>query len=65
VNNHGWGRFNGKLWQRNYWEHIIRDEASLNNVRKYILNNPVKWAEDKKHGQLYVAKDDFKIFYQG
>ncbi len=28
------------LWQRNYWEHIIRDEQELNHIRKYIINNP-------------------------
>jgi REP element-mobilizing transposase RayT len=31
-----------KLWQRNYWEHIIRDDRELDNVRKYIQNNPAK-----------------------
>lgn len=30
------------LWQRNYFEHIIRDERALNNIRKYIENNPLK-----------------------
>jgi len=35
------------LWQRNYWEHIIRDEGELVHVRKYILDNPINWAQDK------------------
>ena len=43
----GWERFDGKLWQRNYWEHIIRDERSYNAIRKYIVNNPRKWDVDK------------------
>ena len=34
------------VWQRNYWDHIIRDEKSLENIRNYILNNPARWAED-------------------
>ena len=34
-------------WQRNYWERIIRDENELNSIRRYILNNPLKWEEDK------------------
>jgi hypothetical protein len=42
-----WERFDGKLWQRNYWEHIIRDERSYNAIRKYILNNPRNWIVDK------------------
>ncbi len=35
------------VWQRNYYEHIIRNEESLNNIRKYIINNPLKWLEDE------------------
>jgi REP-associated tyrosine transposase len=34
------------LWQRNYYEHIIRDEDDLLRIREYILDNPRKWAED-------------------
>jgi putative transposase len=37
------------FWQRNYWEHIIRDERSLNRIREYIENNPGRWAEDQLH----------------
>lgn len=37
----------GKLWQRNYYEHIIRDEPSYQRISEYILNNPAKWLEDK------------------
>lgn len=43
----GWEPFNGKLWQRNYWEHIIRDEQSYQRISDYIINNPAKWADDK------------------
>ncbi len=32
-----------RLWQRNYYDHIIRDEESLNKIREYIINNPVHW----------------------
>ncbi|MCM4159920.1 hypothetical protein FHG64_05600 [Antarcticibacterium flavum] len=37
----------GKLWQRNYWEIIIRNERSHQNISAYIINNPKKWQEDK------------------
>lgn len=37
------------VWQRNYWEHIIRDEQDLSNAHAYILNNPAQWETD----QLY------------
>ena len=36
-----------KLWQRNYYEHIIRDEISLNNISEYIINNPLNWETDQ------------------
>jgi len=36
-----------KLWQRNYFEHIIRNENDLYNHRKYISENPLKWTLDK------------------
>ena len=37
----------GKLWQRNYYEHIIRDEQSYQTISNYIVNNPAKWTDDK------------------
>ena len=37
----------GKFWQRNYYEHIIRDEKSYQNISKYIINNPASWGNDK------------------
>jgi putative transposase len=37
----------GKLWQRNYYEHIIRNLQSYETISNYILNNPAKWQEDK------------------
>jgi putative transposase len=37
------------LWQRNYYEHIIRDERSLHEIRQYIENNPFRWAEDEEN----------------
>ncbi len=35
------------VWQRNYYEHIIRDERAYQNISNYIMNNPVKWNGDK------------------
>ena len=34
------------VWQRNYWEHIIRDDDDLFRIREYIHNNPVQWETD-------------------
>jgi putative transposase len=49
VKTSGWTPFQGQLWQRNYYEHIIRDEQSLNRIREYILNNPVQWDQDPEN----------------
>ncbi len=38
--------FNGKIWQRNYHEHIIRDEQSYINISNYIIKNPANWNRD-------------------
>lgn len=46
VKSHDWKRFNGKLWQRNYHEHIIRDETSYIRIAEYIQTNPQKWLDD-------------------
>lgn len=35
------------VWQRNYFEHIIRNEKSHHTIADYIINNPAKWADDK------------------
>jgi putative transposase len=42
----GWQSFTGKLWQRNYWEHVIRNEMELNRIREYIHDNPTQWESD-------------------
>lgn len=46
---HRWKSFNQKLWQRDYYEHIIRDEHDLNRIREYIQNNVKNWHIDKFH----------------
>jgi putative transposase len=44
-----WPPFNKRLWQRNYYEHIIRNENDLNRIRKYIIENPSQWDQDKEN----------------
>ena len=39
-----------KLWQRNYWEHIVRNSNELIRIREYIINNPKTWNNDKLNG---------------
>lgn len=40
------------VWQRNYYEHIIRDEESLHRVREYIMLNPQKWEDDRNNPMI-------------
>ena len=37
------------VWQRNYYEHIIRDDDDLNRIREYIINNPMNWDTDENN----------------
>jgi len=37
------------VWQRNYFEHIVRNDASLNRIREYIANNPLQWEWDREN----------------
>jgi REP element-mobilizing transposase RayT len=37
------------LWQRNYYEHVIRDERDLERIRQYVADNPARWHEDGYH----------------
>jgi REP element-mobilizing transposase RayT len=47
VKTQGWKRFDGKLWQRNYWDDIILSDESLDRITDYILHNPERWEEDQ------------------
>jgi len=38
-----------RVWQRNYYEHIIRNDIALNNIRKYIIKNPTNWETDRNN----------------
>ncbi len=41
--------FRGRLWQRNYYEHVVCNENSLNRIRQYILANPARWSYDREN----------------
>jgi len=49
VKQNSWTPFPGKLWQRSYYEHVIRNDDELNRLRNYIANNPIDWELDKYH----------------
>lgn len=47
VKTKNWKPFNKRLWQRNYYEHVIRNEKSYIEICEYIQNNPLKWDLDE------------------
>jgi REP element-mobilizing transposase RayT len=49
VKQKDWPPFHRRLWQRNYYEHIIRDEGSLDRIREYIVSNPARWDLDREN----------------
>ena len=49
VKRFSWASFATRFWQRNYFEHVIRNEESLNRIRQYILDNPARWAFDREN----------------
>lgn len=52
VNAFGWQPFQVRLWQRNYYEHVIRDEQEMERARDYISNNPIEWEMDPENPTL-------------
>jgi REP element-mobilizing transposase RayT len=49
VRGDGWPPYAGRLWQRDYYEHIIRNEREMNAIRAYIEMNPVQWQADREN----------------
>jgi REP element-mobilizing transposase RayT len=60
VKERGWPAFRGRLWQRNYYDHVIRNERELDKIREYIATNPLRWALDRENPQStgYSAEED-------
>jgi len=44
-----------RIWQRNYYEHIIRDEEALNRIRQYIHDNPRRWSADRDRPRAHSS----------
>jgi len=49
VRNNVWLPFDKRVWQRNYWEHIIRNNVAYERIEQYIQDNPARWIEDQLH----------------
>ena len=49
VKQNNWKPFDKKIWQRNYYDRVICNEKELDEIRKYIFENPLKWELDKNN----------------
>jgi putative transposase len=56
VKQNSWPPFPGKLWQRNYYDHIIRNEDALHRIREYIATNPMKWEFDRENPSVSILE---------
>ena len=63
VKQHYWSPFANRLWQRNYYERVIRDETELDRIRQYIIENPLKWALDPENpeGQSNKPEEPWQV----
>ncbi|ODS33636.1 MAG: hypothetical protein SCARUB_01236 [Candidatus Scalindua rubra] len=63
-----WFRTNTNIynvWQRNFYEHIIRNEKELNKIREYIINNPLRWQLDRENPErIDIDQSESEIFYK-
>jgi putative transposase len=55
VKTRAWPAFRRWLWQRNYYEHVIRDEKALDRIHRYIVENPARWAFDDENPEKVPA----------
>jgi len=58
-----WPPFVNRLWQRNYWEHVVRDDEDLNRIRNYIQTNPQRWELDREN-PAHTGLDEFDIWME-
>jgi len=49
VRGQGWKKFDGTLWQRSFYDHVIRNDQDLSRIQEYIVNNPLQWALDDEN----------------
>lgn len=55
--------FDKRLWQRNYWEHIVRNENELGRIRNYIRQNPQNWKSDRLNETLdHFVKENLAVY---
>ena len=61
VTNQGWRRFSGHLWQRDYFDHVIRNQWSFEAICSYVRTNPQRWEQDTENPDG-GGKDDVRAW---
>lgn len=56
VRRRGWTPFAGTLWQRNFYEQVIRNDAALERARAYLINNPAQWTLDRENPDVEMER---------
>ena len=56
VKQSGWPSFPGKLWQRNYYERVVRDPDEWVRIQQYIIDNPQQWEFDRENPQCLLTE---------
>ena len=56
----GWPPFEGRIWQRNHYECIVRDDQALASIRRYIAENPARWQAHPARLDALLARMDVR-----
>jgi putative transposase len=56
VKQAGWPPFVRRIWQRGYYEHIVRNDDALHRIHQYIGDNPIRWAGNEQHLETLLAR---------
>jgi len=56
-----WRLEEGTVWQRNYYEHIIRDDTELNKICEYISTNPLRWMSDPENLESHATQSEDQL----
>jgi REP element-mobilizing transposase RayT len=51
------------VWQRNYWEHVIRNKKSLHKIREYIRDNPYHWPSDDENPERIISSQRVRAIH--
>ena len=65
VKEKGWPSFSARLWQKGFYDRVIRNEVELLKIREYIINNPLKWYLDRENRESERYRIDLKKYIDG